>query len=82
MIVARVAPPSRPLKNAKLKLTRYSSRAPDYDGLVQSFKPVIDALKKCLIIEDDSMRVIGKPDYCWEKARQRAGKITIEVVEI
>jgi Holliday junction resolvase RusA-like endonuclease len=82
MVVTRARPPELPLKRAHLKLTRYSSRAPDYDGLVQSFKPVVDALKKCLIISDDSMAVIGKPDYCWEKTGQREGKIKIELIEI
>lgn len=79
MIVARASPPLEPLKKASLTLIRYSSRAPDYDGLVQSFKPVVDALKKCLIIADDSMVVIGRPDYRWEKAPHREGKIRIIV---
>lgn len=82
MILTRSSPPPIPLKKAQLILTRYSSRAPDYDNLVQSMKPVIDALKKCLIIHDDSMAIIGRPDYRWEKTGLREGKILIQVLEI
>ena len=73
--------PKEPLKSAMLTLTRHSSVAPDYDGLVQSFKPVVDALKKLGIISDDSMKVIGKPTYGWEKAKPKEGFITITVEE-
>ncbi len=82
MILSRQSPPLKPLKKATLTLVRYSARAPDYDGLVQSLKPVVDALKKCAIIEDDSMAVIGRPDYRWEKAPQLEGKIRIIVEEV
>ncbi len=81
MILSRISPPARPLAKAHVTLIRYSSRAPDYDGLVQSFKPVMDALKKCLIISDDNMKVIGRPDYRWECAKQNEGKIEIIVQE-
>lgn len=82
MITQRVMPPPHPLKRAKIRLTRFSSRPPDYDGLVQSFKPVIDALIKTLIIVDDNMDVIGKPEYNWERSPSKMGKIFIEVEEI
>lgn len=82
MLLERKSPPPAPLKRAQLTLIRHSSRAPDYDGLVHSFKPVVDALKKCLVISDDNMGVIGRPDYKWEKAGQKAGKIEIRVLEI
>lgn len=82
MMLERLSPPPLPLKKASLILVRHSSRCPDYDGLVHSFKPVIDALKKCLVIADDRMSVIGKPNYLWEQAKQRAGKIEITVQEV
>lgn len=82
MIVERKLPPSKPLTQAHLTLIRYSSVAPDYDGLVHSFKPVIDALRKCLIIQDDNMKVIGRPDYQWKQAKPNEGKIEIIVLEI
>lgn len=82
MITQRISPPRKPLARAKLRLTRYSSRPPDYDGLVQSFKPVVDALIKTLIIADDNMEVVGKPEYNWERVPANEGKILIEVEEI
>lgn len=77
-----VAKPRQPIKKAKLKLTRFSSVAPDYDGLVSSWKVIIDALVTCGIIEDDHMGVIGMPEFLWEKAPKNKGKVRIEVYEI
>ncbi len=74
--------PKKPLEKAKLILTRYSSREPDYDGLTGSFKAVVDALKKTGIIADDTLTVIGKSEYRWEKVSPREGKIRIRVEEI
>ncbi len=82
MLTQRQPAPTFPLQKAKLTLVRYSSRCPDYDGLVQSMKPVVDALKKSLIIVDDSMAVIGRPDYQWVKCPPKFGKIKIVVEEI
>jgi Holliday junction resolvase RusA-like endonuclease len=74
--------PAKPLKKCTLKLTRFSSVAPDFDGLVYSFKPVVDALRKLKIIEDDSMAHIGRPEYVWEKAKPGAGRIKVEIKEV
>lgn len=73
--------PPEPLKKAHLKLTRFSSREPDWDGLVSGFKHVIDGLKSSGIILDDKMSVIGKPDYFWTKTSPKEGRIEIEVIE-
>lgn len=74
--------PKGPIKKCKLKLTRFSSVAPDFDGLVYSFKPVIDALRKLGIIEDDSMAHIGRPEYQWERTKPGSGKIRVELEEV
>lgn len=74
--------PITPLKKAKLTFIRYSSKAPDYDGLVSAFKPCIDALVKNYILHDDNMSVTGVPTYQWEKAAPNEGKIKIIVEEI
>lgn len=71
--------PSEPLKKATLKLTRISSHQPDFDGLVSSFKPILDGLKEAKIILDDSMDQIGIPTYLWEKGKKGMGRIEIEV---
>lgn len=73
--------PKEPLTNIELTCVRYSSREPDYDGLVSGFKHCIDALKINKIILDDKPSVIGTPIYRWEKCSKGSGKITIEIKE-
>lgn len=74
--------PRQPLTRASLTLTRYSSQRPDHDGLVGSFKAVIDGLVKNGVLLDDDHAVIGVPKYLWEPASPRKGKIKIEVKEL
>lgn len=71
--------PREPYKKAKLTLTRASSRQPDYDGLVISMKPIIDALKQAGIIYDDGPNIIGQPEYRWERVGRRAGFVRVRV---
>lgn len=73
--------PVKPLKYAAIICTRHSSICPDYDGLVSSFKHVIDGLITCGIIEDDSMNHIGMPTFFWEKASPKKGFIEVDVLE-
>lgn len=82
MILTRQTPPLKPLQKAKLTLIRHSSRTPDFDGLVISFKPIVDCLKHIGFIQDDNMDVIGMPDYKWIKCKPKAGKIQILVEEV
>jgi len=74
--------PKKPLKKAKLVLTRHSSRACDADGIVSSFKHIIDGLVLGGVIEDDTMEIIGMPDYRYEKAPAKKGFVTILIEEI
>lgn len=68
------------LDKAHLTLTRHSSKAPDSDGLVSGFKPVIDALVRFGVIIDDNYKVIGMPTYLWEyRPRKQGGMITVRV---
>lgn len=73
--------PAQPLISAALTLTRVSSHPPDADGLVSSFKHVIDGLVKVSILEDDKMNNIGIPDYRWIKGPRNKGHILIKVEE-
>lgn len=73
--------PSSPLKKAYLVCTRFSSVCPDYDGLVSTFKHVIDGLVEAGILEDDSMDHIGMPEFHWKKAKPKEGHITVVVEE-
>jgi hypothetical protein len=71
--------PKKPWANAHLTLTRHSSVRPDYDGLVSSFKHVIDGLIEAGIIANDKHENIGISTYLWEKCPPRDGHITIVV---
>jgi hypothetical protein len=51
--------PTKPLECAAIKLVRHSYRALDFDGVVGSLKPVVDALVGCKILQDDSWRCLG-----------------------
>lgn len=73
--------PEKPLKRAHVRLTRFSSTCPDFDGLVSSFKCVLDALIDAKILEDDSYDHIGAPEYSWEKAPRGKGHVCVEVFE-
>ena len=77
-----VKTPPSPLAKAKLTLIRHSSSEPDFDGLVASFKSIIDGLIECRVLENDRMSNIGQPDYKWKKAKPGAGMITVKVEEI
>lgn len=74
--------PPEPLTKARLKLTRFSSASLDYDGLVSSFKAIIDGLVCARILEDDNYDVIGVPDCRWEKTKPKQGFVRVEVYEI
>ncbi len=79
MIAMNMKRPPTPLTTATLVMTRLSSVEPDHDGLVGSFKSVIDALVKIRILENDKPSNIGSPTYLWEKTKQGAGKIKVKV---
>jgi hypothetical protein len=70
--------PPEPLSKAKLTLTRFSTRCPDYDNNVSSFKQILDALVIHKIIKSDDMETIGKSDYNWEKAKIKHITILVE----
>lgn len=74
--------PKAPFKKAKLTLTRYSMRAPDYDGLVGSFKYVVDGLVKAGVIVDDKTSVIGDSKYNWVKSKKIDQRIEVEIEPI
>lgn len=74
--------PALPFAKARLTLIRHSSREPDYDGLVASFKVVIDGLVKAGVIMDDKRDVIGIPDYRHQKAPRDKGMIEVICEEI
>jgi hypothetical protein len=72
--------PPKPLQKAKLTLVRCSSTEPDFDGLVSSFKAILDALKG-RAIADDRPSCIGSPTFLWEKAKRGRGMVKVIVEE-
>lgn len=70
--------PPAPLERARLTIVRHGHRMLDFDGVVGSCKPVVDALKTCGILKDDSWKVLG----AWsvdQKFRPRADGPLLEV---
>lgn len=84
LVNASVCPrkPKAPLNRAKLTLTRFSSSEPDFDGLVSSFKPVIDGLITSGVLENDKFSNIGRSEYVWINTQRGQGKIKVIVEEI
>jgi len=74
--------PEKTLEKAKITLKRYSSSEPDFDGLVGSFKHVLDGLVESRVILNDKMSCIGAPIYSWEKVAPKNGRIEITVESI
>lgn len=74
--------PKKPLQKAKVTITRFSSAECDFDGLVSGGKHLLDGLIVARVIIDDKFSVIGQPNYQWEKAPPRKGKVAIKVEEI
>ena len=73
--------PKAPLSKAHLTLIRLSAISPDADGLVSSFKHIIDGLVAIGVLENDKMANIGMPDYVWEKCSRGKGSIRVIVEE-
>lgn len=74
--------PKAPLLKAKLTLTRYSSSEIDPDGLVSSFKHILDGLVFSKVIVNDKLSNIGMPAYFWHKCKKGQGKITVKIEEL
>jgi hypothetical protein len=51
--------PKKPLEKAVIHITRHNYRMLDYDSVVASCKPVVDALVTAGVIKDDSWGVLG-----------------------
>lgn len=74
--------PRTPLERVALKLTRFSSVAPDYDGLVRGFKSVVDGLCACGVLKNDTLKITGPWNCEWKPAPQKQGKVHVRVEEI
>ena len=70
--------PAVPLPFAIVTLTRCSSVEPDYDNLVMSCKPVIDALKHAGVVLDDKSKHLVR-HYGWEYSPRGKGQLRIVI---
>jgi hypothetical protein len=51
--------PPAPLERAQVAFVRHSDRMLDFDGVVGSLKPVMDALVEARIVKDDNWSIVG-----------------------
>lgn len=67
------------LVKARVTITRFSTRPPDFDGLVSGGKAILDGLVEAKVLIDDNVSVIGAPIYLWAKAKPKQGRIRVRV---
>jgi hypothetical protein len=73
--------PTVPIERYEITAMRFSSSEPDFDGLVASFKVIIDGLRELKILKDDKMSNTGQWKCLWFKAAQKAGFIRVCIQE-
>jgi hypothetical protein len=73
--------PTSPLTKYRLSLTRFSSVEPDFDGVVSSFKVIVDALREAGVIANDKISMTGQWNCSWEKCKPKQGKMRVIVEE-
>lgn len=71
--------PAKPLEKARIRIVRHFWRNLDYDGLVGSLKPVVDALVSAGVLVDDNWGVTGPWDVTQEFRPKKDGPL-LEVV--
>lgn len=74
--------PLAPLTTYRLSLTRKSSSEPDYDGLVGSFKLVVDGLVRCGVLADDKISNSGPWEVGWIRSKQNQGSVLVQVTQV
>jgi hypothetical protein len=70
-----------PVERAGVYCVRYSTRQPDYDGLVYGFKVIVDSLMPS-IIHDDNPKVLVERIYRWEKCKQAEQRLEVKLWEV
>lgn len=73
---------AQPFSMAKVTLTRLSSKEPDADNLMSSWKHCIDGLVLAGVIVNDKPSVIGTPVSRWEFAKRKDARVRIRVEEV
>lgn len=73
--------PPKPLAKARITIVRHFWRSLDYDGLVGSMKPVVDALVDAGVLIDDAYKVTGPWIVTQEFREKKAGPLLTICVE-
>lgn len=79
-LLIRGRAPEKPLENFKISVTRYGSRALDYDNFIASLKPFIDSLTLNGVIIDDSWRYLKQINTDQKISAEK--KLVIRVEEL
>lgn len=66
----------------RLELTRHSSREPDFDNMVGSWKHIIDGLVEAQVMIDDKPSVIGSPVFKWVKVPRDQVHVSVRIYEL
>ena len=77
-LLCRNKQPEYPLENFKLSITRHGVKCLDYDNLISSFKPYIDALTLSGIIKNDSWKYIRQINTDQKISTEKKLVITVE----
>lgn len=73
--------PPQPLTKARVTIVRHFWRSLDYDGLVGSMKPVVDALVEAGVLVDDNYGVTGPWIVTQEFRSKKEGPLLTVCVE-
>lgn len=73
--------PPEPLKKARITIVRHFWRSLDYDGLVGSMKPIVDALVDAGVLSDDNYAVTGPWHVSQEFRPKKEGPLLSVTVE-
>ena len=71
--------PDEPLKRVRMRCERYSTREPDWDNLVASFKCIRDGLVEVGVMVDDKPSVLIASEHRGAKAKRGEGRIRVRV---
>lgn len=75
--------PVKPIERARITIVRHFWRTLDYDGLVGSMKPVVDALVSAGVLSDDSYQVTGPWVVTQEfRAKKLGPLLTVRIDEL
>ena len=69
--------PEGELESVRVRYTRHSTREPDLDNMIAATKAIQDGICDALGIDDRPNQFF--PEWRWEKARPKHGKVTVQI---